>query len=176
MPDARKLFEMLVREHADMLTIYLRSALGNTPDVDDIFQETMVVAWKRLDDFDPDRPFGPWLRGIARNLVLVHHRGRIRNLCTPAVLGQIESRLDQLASRDGDTWDEKLELLRGCVKLLPDHYQTVVSHHYFQEQPIRQVATSLGLSTAAVKKRLQRARSLVLQCIESKLTFSGGGT
>ena len=71
MPDARKLFETLVREHADMLTVYLRSALGDTSDVDDLFQETMVVAWRRLDDFDQTRPFGPWLRGIARNLDFV---------------------------------------------------------------------------------------------------------
>lgn len=172
MPDARKLFETLIREHADMLTVYLRAALGNSPDVDDVFQETMVVAWKRLDDFDPARPFGPWLRGIARNLVLAHHRGRVRNLCTPTVLEQIESRLDQLASRDGDTWNEKLELLHGCVKSLPDQYRTVVAHRYFQEQPIQKVSASLGLSTAAVKKRLQRARSLVLRCIESKLAVS----
>ena len=30
----------------------------------DLFQETMVVAWRRLDDFDHTRPFGPWLRGL----------------------------------------------------------------------------------------------------------------
>ena len=62
MPDAKKLFETLVREHADMLTVYLRAALGDVPEVDDLFQETMIVAWRRLDDFDQTRSFAAWLR------------------------------------------------------------------------------------------------------------------
>lgn len=169
MPDARKLFETLVREHADMLNIYLRSALGNTSDVDDVFQETMIVAWRRLDDFDHTRPFGPWLRGIARRLVLAHNRARVRNLCSPAALDQIETRLGQLAARKSDTWEEKLEVLRACVKSLPQHYRIVVTHRYFQQQGIKQVSEALELSTAAVKKRLQRARALVLECIQSEL-------
>jgi RNA polymerase sigma-70 factor (ECF subfamily) len=65
MPDAKTLFETLVREHADMLTVYLRSALGDVSDVYDLFQETMIVAWRRLDDFDHRRSFGAWLRGVA---------------------------------------------------------------------------------------------------------------
>ena len=52
MPEARKLSEALVREHADMLTLYLRAALGDVPDVDDLFHETMIVAWRRLDELD----------------------------------------------------------------------------------------------------------------------------
>jgi RNA polymerase sigma-70 factor (ECF subfamily) len=97
MPDARKLFETLVREHADMLSIYLRSALGNTTDVDDLFQETMIVAWRRLDDFDQSQPFGPWLRGMARKLLLAHDRKRCRWLCDSEMLNHIESRLSSLS-------------------------------------------------------------------------------
>ena len=105
-----------------MLVVFLRASLGNTPDVDDLFQETMIVAWRRLDDFDHTRPFGPWLRGIARKLVLEQHRKRARNFQNSTVLDQLESRLDQIASQPGDTWDEKLELLRD---LRPDIARTL---------------------------------------------------
>lgn len=169
MPDAKKLFEALVREHADMLTVYLRSAVGNSADVDDLFQETMVIAWRRLDDFDQTRSFGPWLRGIAKKLVLAHHRNAPRRMCVPLVLDRVEARLDQLTSRSGDTWDEKLDVLRACVDNLPDPYRRAVGLRYFQQKAIRQVSESMGLSPDTVKKRLQRARSLVLDCIERKL-------
>jgi len=169
MPDPRKLFETLVREHADMLLVFLKSSLGNVSDVDDVFQETMIVAWRRLDDFDHTRPFGPWLRGIARKLVLAHHRKTVRNVCNAAVLDQLEFQLDQIAARPGDTWEEKISLLRECVRSLPEHYRVVVTERYFQRQPIRQVSELLELSTATVKKRLQRARSLVLECMQGKL-------
>lgn len=169
MPDAKKLFETLVREHADMLTIYLSASLGDRSDVDDLFQETMMVAWRRLDDFDHTRPFGPWLRGIARRLVLAHGRKQPRNLCDPAVLDQLDTRLDQIRSLRGDTWREKLEAVDACVRSLPEHYRVVVQQRYFEHRAIRQVSAILELSTSAVKKRLQRARALVLECVKGKL-------
>jgi RNA polymerase sigma-70 factor (ECF subfamily) len=169
MPDAKKLFEALVREHADMLTVYLRSALGNVPEVEDLFQDAMVVAWRRIDDFDQTRPFGPWLRGIAKKLVQAHYRKQVLRPRIDATLERIEARITQLSSRPGDTWQEKLELLQGCVQKLPDTYQTVVVARYLRGQAIKQLAESLGLSTAAVKKRLQRARAWVLDCMERKL-------
>ncbi len=54
-------FEILVRENTRMLTVFLRSRLDDEAAVDDLFQETMLVAWKRLDVCDLSRPFGPWL-------------------------------------------------------------------------------------------------------------------
>ena len=169
MPDARKLFEALVREHADMLTVFLKSVLHNPSDVDDLFQETMVVAWRRLDDFDETRAFGPWLRGIAKRLVLAHHRKRVGQACDPVALDRVDLRLSQLSARPGDTWEEKLQVLRTCVDSLPEHYRKVVELRYFHEQAVRQVSEILQLSGAAVKKRCQRARSLVLACIQRKL-------
>jgi RNA polymerase sigma-70 factor len=169
MSQAKKLFEALVREHADMLTIYLRSALGNVSEVDDLFQETMVVAWRRLDDFDHMRPFGPWLRGIAKKLLQVHHRKETARRCTETTLERLDERLDQLDRRPGDTWKEKLEILHGCVQALPEHYRAVVTHRYFQGQAIQQLADILRLSAVTAKKRLQRARALVLDCMERKL-------
>ena len=169
MPDAKRLFEALVREHADMLTVYLRSALGDVSDVDDLFQETMVVAWRRLDDFDQTRSFAAWLRGIARNLLLAHRRKTSQQRCTTMMLDRLEDRLAQIAQEQGDTWMDKLEILRGCVQALPDQYRVVVTQRYYQQQAIRQVCNALGLSSAAVKKRLQRARSLVLDCMQRKL-------
>ena len=168
MPDARKLFETLVREHADMLTVYLRSALGDTSDVDDLFQETMVVAWRRLDDFDQTRPFGPWLRGIARNLLLAHRRTEDLHRCTPTILDQLDARLTQFAHRRSDTWRDKLDILRECVQVLPEHYRVVVTQRYLQQRPIQQVSDALGLSASAVKKRLERARALILDCVKRK--------
>jgi RNA polymerase sigma-70 factor (ECF subfamily) len=169
MPDAQKLFEALVREHAEMLLVYLRSALGSTSDVDDLFQETMIVAWRRLDDFDQTRPFGVWLRGIAKRLVLAHNRRQGMRPCDSVILDQLDLRISQFAARPGDTWQEKLALLPHCIQSLPDHFRNAVQLRYFQRQSIAELVDSLPASEAAVKKRLQRARALILDCIQKKL-------
>ena len=64
MTDAADVFAILVREHADRLLAYLRATVPASS-VDDLFQETVLVAWRRLPDYDRARPFGAWLRGIG---------------------------------------------------------------------------------------------------------------
>ena len=68
-PDAADVFAILVREHGERLMAFLRASVPASS-VDDIFQDTVLVAWRRLPDYDRTRPFGAWMRGIARNLVL----------------------------------------------------------------------------------------------------------
>ena len=169
MADAEKLFEALVHEHADMLTAYLYAVVGDPADVEDLFQDTMLVAWRRLDDFDDPGAFGSWLRGIARNLVLNHRRRNARRLCDELVLDRLDFWLERIAAQPGDKWDDKLEALRTCVDSLPAHYKAVIQHRYFKQKSIQQVGESLSVTIATVKKQLQRARSLVLDCMQKKL-------
>ena len=53
---------------------YLRAAVRNQSAVEDLFQETMLVAWRRLNEYDRSYPFGPWVRGIAAKLIMAHFR------------------------------------------------------------------------------------------------------
>jgi RNA polymerase sigma-70 factor (ECF subfamily) len=172
MGDAEKLFEALVRENADMLMVYLRAAVGESAEVEDLFQETMIIAWRRLDDFDQTRPFGAWLRGIARNLVMAHHRQRSRQQWTTTVWEQLECRLSEIGQQEGETWREKLRVLQACVSALPERYREVVTLRYYQQQAVAQVCEAMSISLAAAKKRLQRARTMVLKCMKSRLAAS----
>lgn len=168
---ARDLFEILVREHADMLTVYLRSVVRDPAAVDDLFQETMIVAWKTLDRFDKSRPFGPWLRGIAAKLVLAHRRktsgGMV--LCDEETLAHLDQRLTSLARQPGDNLDEKLEGLRGCLAGLPEPYRRAIELRYREELPAATVAERLELTLEALKKQLQRGRARLLECLQRKL-------
>ena len=95
--------------------MYIR-CLARSSEVDDLVQETLVTAWKHLDRFDRSKPFGPWLRGIARNLVMAHHRQSAGAVAyDPAWLLILEDRCHQLHHQPGDTLEEKLECLRLCI-------------------------------------------------------------
>ena len=84
-------------------------------------------------------------------------------------LDQLECRLEQIGRQDGDSWKEKLQLLDQCVQALPGHYRDVVRTRYFQQLTVRNVCGKLSISLAAAKKRLQRARSLILDCMKQRL-------
>jgi RNA polymerase sigma-70 factor (ECF subfamily) len=164
---AHDVFEILAREHADMLTAYLRTLLGADSSVDDLFQQSMLVAWRRLSDYDRDRPFGPWLRGIAQRLVLEHRRRNAARpkLYDPQVLAELDQRFDRLAAQPGDTFRERAERLTNCLSKLPDAMRHAVEMIYARGLLIAAAAAALGSSEEAVKKRVQRARQLLAECL-----------
>ncbi|MFO0902073.1 MAG: sigma-70 family RNA polymerase sigma factor [Pirellulales bacterium] len=176
--DARDVFEILAREHADSLMAYLRAVVEDAAAADDLFQETLVVAWRRIDDFDRRRPFGPWLRGIAAKLVLAWRRqqaGQDR-LCDAQTLEHLDQRLSQVQRLTGDTLDEKLAALADCLTGMPDSFREAIQLRYQDEVRPQELANRLQVSAEALKKRLQRARAMLLECIQAKLTAAGGAS
>ena len=167
--DGQEVFEILVREHAGMLTAYLHSLLNNTSDVDDLFQETMVVAWRRLDDYDRARPFGLWLRGIARNLVLAHYRKGTSapKWYSPEVLDALDTRFETLASDQGETFRERVDALLGCIQKLSGRLRQVIELAYGRGMSLRDIALTLNEQEVAVRKRAQRARNQLYNCLQN---------
>jgi len=173
--DSRTLFGILVRENAAMLMVYLRSAVRDPAVVDDLFQETMLIAWRTSDRFDQSRPFGPWLRGIAAKVVLAHRRqaAKAMPVCNEAMLEQFETRLAAIQQQPGDTFDEKLDCLRRCLEQLPELMRETIRHRYTMRLSRAETASRLNTTVEVIKKRLQRARSALLDCVLRKLTPGG---
>lgn len=172
--NAKDLFEILVRENADMLIAYVRAAVRDDAAADDVFQETMLTAWRRLDDYDKQRPFGPWLRGIAAKLILAHFRrsSRAAAACDETMLEYLSTRFEQVQRLRGDTLDEKLDALRDCLDRLPEKYREPVRLRYAESMRPASIAQRLKLAGETVKKRLQRAKARLLDCLEHKLRTS----
>ena len=169
-PSETMVFEMLVRENTRMLMTYLRSLVRDEAAVDDLFQETMVVAWRRMDDCDLSRPFGPWLRGIASRLVMAHFRKKkkLPVLLNEKLLERIDEKFESINAQVGNTWEEKLQELEQCIEALPPKYQDVVRIRYLDNMSSDVVAETLGLTREACKKRLQRARQRIADCLKRK--------
>ena len=172
--DARSLFEILMREHAGMLTAYLRTVVRDEAMADDLFQETFLTAWRRLDDYDRSRPFGPWLRGIAAKNMLAWRRGQRRGLvlCDEEILEHLDRRCEAIHQQSGDTWEEKLSSLRGCIDDLPDRYREPIRLRYLEELRSESLAQRLGVEMETLKKRLQRGRARLLDCLQRKLRMA----
>jgi RNA polymerase sigma-70 factor len=170
---AEAVFEILVRENADMLVTYLRAMVWNAAVIDDLFQETMLVAWRRLAEYDQTRPFGPWLRGIAARLVLAHARKAKRDvmLCDEDVVEYLDQQVQRISLQRGDTWDDKVVALRECLAALPDVPKQAISLRYLEGCPAERIADRLEVTREAIKKRLQRGRAQLLDCLRRKGVF-----
>jgi RNA polymerase sigma-70 factor len=169
----REVFSVLVREHMDMLLAYLRSMVRDVATVEDIFQETMLVAWRRFEDYDQSRPLAYWLRGIARKLVVAHYRRLHRHpiYSDKPILDAIDERMAQLDSRQGDTWNDKVAALAQCLDLLPEPLRRSIKLFYENACNTEVIAEQTNTTREAAKKRLQRARSLLANCLRRKGLF-----
>jgi RNA polymerase sigma-70 factor (ECF subfamily) len=168
------LFEILMREHADALTAFLRASVEDRAAAEDLFQETMLVAWRKIGSYDRTRPFGAWLRGIAKMLVLAYYRhaAREKSLGPEKVLEHLDRQLTHIERQLGDTFDEKIAALRDCLARLEPDYRQTIELHYQQEKTTDWIASKLLTTRDAIQKRLQRARQQLAECLQRKGVFA----
>lgn len=171
---AEDLFDILVRQHAEMLTAYLRSFAFDDSIVDDAFQETILTAWRRLSEFDRTKPFGPWLRGIARNHVLSIARGKRRYAAHVAELLQrrIDAQVERIDGHAGDTFGERMAALRECLSQLQPDAREALDLAYVRGLDSHSAARSLGVAEETFRKRLYRARLAIAACLRARGIFS----
>lgn len=167
------LFEILMREHEAGLLAFVRSCVEDDSAADDLVQETFLAAWRQLDQYDPERPFARWLRGIARNKILEYYRstavrGQYVRFLTPEALQAIADAFEPLTGL-GDTFAQCLDVLRDCLGALQTTDHEIIQRTYRQEQSCWTIAEQMGQNVEAVKKRLQRARAQLRNCILMKL-------
>jgi RNA polymerase sigma factor (sigma-70 family) len=154
-----------------MLLAYIRSIQSDQVAADDTWQETMLVAWRRLDDYDTSRPFGPWLRGIAQKIVLASYsksKGKV-TIADSESLEYLSQRFESVQSLKGDTLDEKLEALRDCIATLSDPERQCIELRYTQNLMPAELSDRIGIALETVKKRLLRAKQRLVHCITSKI-------
>lgn len=71
-------FSRLVTPHVVQIRRYLERFTHDGADADDLTQETLVTAWRRIGDFDGRGRFKAWLFAIAHREFLQHARSRRR--------------------------------------------------------------------------------------------------
>ena len=176
-PDSRELFEILVREHEPRLRAWVSALVRDGAAVDDLVQESFLVAWRNLHRFDHSLPFGPWLRGIGRRLCLAHHRrnGQSKLAYQSAdVVEELGNLFRKLDESNAESFDQELGSLQVCFEKLPEHQQRILTLHYDEQLGCGDIATVVGRSREAVKKVLQRSRAWLGDCIEQRLDALGG--
>ena len=168
---SKDLFEILVRENSRMLTTYLRATGCSDTMLDDVWQETMIVAWRKLDEFDRSKPFGPWLRGIAARTLLAGRRSANKIVLIDDIesLEYLNRRLERIKLLEGDTLDEKLDALRDCVSKLSTTDREFIELRFREDLMPTAISQRIGIALETVKKRLLRAKQQLQTCLERKL-------
>ncbi len=155
-------FDSLVREHAAAIRMHIRMRLRDASRADDLAQEAFLVAYRRLGSFEAARPFYPWLRGIADNL--------IRNERRRQGTGSLDQGLDELLWKESDARNATadVEALHDCLDSLARGATRMIQSRYHEGRSIEEVAAEEGKSPNAVSVALLRIRQTLRECIERR--------
>ncbi|MEA9860764.1 sigma-70 family RNA polymerase sigma factor [Xanthomonas campestris pv. raphani] len=141
-------------------------SLAITRDVaasEDIAQEAFLRAWQRLAQLHQPASFLPWLRQITRNLArdwLRSHRHRpLSGEAADLAIAMAADPSPSPAEQALQVEEERAAL--EIMSALPNDSREILLLYYREGQRSQQVASLLGLSDAAVRKRLSRARATV---------------
>jgi len=164
-----KAFEILVRLHHRRLLGYALALTGREDAAEDLVQDAFLVAHRDLAKFDPARDFGAWVRGIVRMKYLEWTRSARTTAVDAAVLDSIEERHRAWDRAVEEGREDALSALRGCLQSLSASLGEAVALFYTEKRPCAEIARRAGVEETVVRKRLQRARELLAECLKRKL-------
>ena len=162
--DASALEALLRRFQPRVLRFGLRLC-RNSADAEDIVQETLLAAARTLGRFRGDASPSTWLYTIARSFCIKKRR-RSRHapeeVSIESERGRAREVRDPGRGPDRLADDRRLRAaLEGAIAALDTGYREVLLLRDVEGLPAADVARATGLSVAAVKSRLHRARAEV---------------
>ena len=149
--DADALREVYERYADDVYRIALRLT-GSSADAYDVTHDVFVGLPEAMQRYDPDRPFGSWLRGVTVRTAQMRLRSarRRREVALPNVPAMaVRSRQDAAVDR--------LTLEKALNELSPD-LRSVVVLRELEGLSYQEIADLLGITKSAAAVRLHRAR------------------
>ncbi len=162
-------FASFVAEHQASLRSFLRVIGVSQDSVDDLAQETFLVAFRELDHFDKDEDFGKWLRGIARNLTRNELRKNARRarILDQKLTDHLLSEAEKDCSRK-EYEEVDYRALRDCLEHLPEKSRKLIAGRYADEWKSSFLADQFNMTATAVRLALMRIRRQLKICVESK--------
>ncbi|MCW5801002.1 MAG: sigma-70 family RNA polymerase sigma factor, partial [Deltaproteobacteria bacterium] len=147
-------FERLVHRYQGVVCAVAFAVLRDRGRSEEVAQEAFLIAWQKLPALREPPAMPGWLCGIARNLATNAARKKKESAmpeATPEPAGDATP-LDAVLDREADALAER------ALASLTDADREVVVLYYRGSGTHDEVAAALGVTAAAVRKRLERAR------------------
>jgi RNA polymerase sigma factor (sigma-70 family) len=151
----RAAFGALVERYAGVARRVARAVLGNPDDADDAAQDAMLAALVKLEQYDPRRPFGPWLLRIVANAATDRRRRRTVRRAEPLDPGVAAGgpRPDITAERRALS-----ERLRQALAELPERRRLAVVLFDVEGYSHAEIAAVLGIPEGTVRSEVFHGR------------------
>ena len=163
-PQQHEQFLRLYAEHEVALHTFVRSLLPTRQEASDVMQEVIVALWQ---GFVSAVEFRPWAFGVARNVVRMHLRRRMRD--RHVFDDELVNRLADKAVQQEPHHVGEREALENCLQKLPLSQKELVLTAYTKGTRMDDLANRRGQTPMSLYKQLHRIRQALLDCVERNL-------
>jgi RNA polymerase sigma-70 factor (ECF subfamily) len=154
----RGAFGVLVGRYAAAARRVARAVLGDPDDADDAAQDGLLSALVKLDQYDPSRPFGPWLLRIVANAATDRRRRRRVRRVEP-----LDPALVAGGTRPDTTVERRAlgQRLREALAALPERRRLALVLFDVEGYSHAEIAAILGIPEGTVRSEVFHARRLL---------------
>jgi RNA polymerase sigma-70 factor, ECF subfamily len=160
-------FAALIELYQHTVYGFLRARLIEPADVEDLCQEVFLRCYLGREKLSRAAAVGPWLIGIARNLLREHVRRVHRR--KEVAWTELCLEIDALASEHEMHQDEALAHLPVCLESLGQSAREAIDLRYRRELRMAEIGLRLKRSEGAVKLLVHRARAALRNCLDRKM-------
>lgn len=149
---------------------------GNEEDARDVVQDTYLRAWRSLRRFRGDAQFTTWLYRITANSSanLLAKRARHRTEALTDEDEVIDLRAEHDPERQVTVSDDRAHIASALAQL-PVRLRQVIVLRDIYDLAHGSIAKELGITEAAAKVRLHRARRRLRELLAAEGTVAGAG-
>jgi RNA polymerase sigma-70 factor (ECF subfamily) len=173
-PDSQMVIRMLIQRHGDAVVQYCRTRLGEGL-AEEVAQDVFVTAWLKLSTQPQpvaEATLIEWVFGIARNKCKQAYRNRARRQAIQQTFAEDIRRCAHAETPPGPAEGELHTAMRtqlhACLGQLRETDRVLLTLWYWKQLPITEIADIMGLSVAAIRKRLMRAQQRLKELMHEK--------
>lgn len=158
-------FEQLVRKHKDAVYRQMVRVCSHREDAEDALATALMLAFKASEQLKDQNAFRTWLGTIGKRVCtrMRQHPGIHEVWELAESKGLIDDSPDAM----------EMQVLKGCIKeaveLLPIAYRSVYVACEIEDRSVEEAAKAAGISLAAAKSRLHRARAMVRETLDHSI-------
>ena len=160
-------FLRLYQANQDRIFRFIVTLLPNYSASEDVMQDTMLVMWRKFDQFEQGTNFAAWGMKIARFNIAKFFR------TNPSAVVRFEDQaLEHILEQEANfepVENRYLEALESCVRKLQSNNREILSLRYNDNMKIAEIADKIGKPLQTMYKNFSRIHHSLYECIERTL-------
>lgn len=158
-----------IQAHGRRLFGLCLTLCAHRQDAEDLYQDTWLKALAAFHQYDPARPFEPWLTRICVNT----YRNTLRRLARSPIFTGFRTNQEKEALLTAIPAPERPDYLPlyQAIDGLPEKLRVTVILYYFEDMDVNTTAQVLDIPPGTVKSRLNKARTKLKEVLDDDTTL-----